>query len=146
MLNRYTIAETSMSPLLKENDYVVTIRRRPAFGDVVVFEHPNRPRFHLVKRVIGTAAQTVEIRGGLVLVDGQEINDPWTADETGPEGSWHVPDGHVFVLGDARHRSTDDSRSFGPVSIGIKAQVVAVRYWPLKRIAVFRTRSQVHRR
>ncbi len=131
---RFAVSEGSMSPLFREGDYLVTVQRRPTYADVIVFEHPTRPAFHLIKRVIGLAGQTVEIKGGEVFVDDRKSSEPWTADDTAPDGSWGIPPNHVFVLGDARRRSTDDGRTLGPIEIDGKAHVVVFRYWPLGRI------------
>ncbi|MDF1595019.1 MAG: signal peptidase I [Acidimicrobiia bacterium] len=133
LFRRFAIAEASMSPHLQEGDYVVTWRRRPARGDVIVFEHPDRTGFHLIKRVIGMAGQTIDVEDGAVFVDGRELVERWTVDDTTPNGSWRVPAGHVFVLGDARHRSRDDGRTLGPILIGDQANVAFFRYWPLRR-------------
>lgn len=133
LLRRFTVSEKSMSPLFQEGDYVVTVEKPPKRGDVIVFEHPARPGFHLIKRVIGCGGQTVEVRNGAVSVDGMESAEPWTADDTAPDGSWQVRDEQVFVLGDARHRSSDDSRTIGPVDVGERTHVVVFRYWPARR-------------
>ena len=139
MLHRFAIAEESMTPLLREGDYVVTRRRPPLLGDIVVFEHPQRPGFHLVKRVIGIRRDTIEIKEGAVFLDGRQLSEPWTIDYTAPDGEWRVPDHHVFVLGDARNQSTDDGRTIGPLLVGESADVVVFRYWPLARIGRVRT-------
>lgn len=144
-LRRFVIAESSMSPYLQEHDYVITIRRAPAFADVVVFEHPHRPGFYLTKRVIGTEGQEVEIRDGRVFIDGREADEPWTADETSPDGWWRITAGQVFVLGDARHRSSDDSRTLGPIQVGPAAHVVTARYWPLGRAGRIKNRNRALR-
>ena len=135
---RFAVSEGSMSPLFREGDYLVTVRKRPIYADVIVFEHPTRPAFHLIKRVIGLAGQTVEIKRREVFVDGQKSSEPWTADGATPDGAWKIPANHLFVLGDARRRSTDDGRTLGPIEIDGKANVVVFRYWPLGRIGRIR--------
>jgi signal peptidase I len=140
IFRRFAVSEGSMSPLFREGDYLVTVQKRPIYADVIVFEHPNRPAFHLIKRVIGLAGQTVEIKRGEVFVDGQRSSEPWTADDATPEGAWEIPANHVFVLGDARRRSTDDGRTLGPIEIDGTANVVVFRYWPLGRIGRIRRR------
>ncbi len=64
-LARFEIAEESMSPALQPGDCVLAVRRprRLRTGDVVVFEHPERPAFTLVKRVTQLAAGTVATGG-----------------------------------------------------------------------------------
>lgn len=127
-----------MSPLLREGDFVVTRRRRPSVNDVVVFEHPGKSGFFLIKRVVALAGQRVEIAGGSVSVDGRNEDPRFQVEDTRPDGTWLVPNNHVFVLGDARHRSADDSRALGPVHIGTTANVAVFRYWPAGRFGSIR--------
>lgn len=133
-LRRFAISDQSMSPSLREGDYLVTVRQDPTHGDAIVFEHPSRPGFYLIKRVVATGGETIEVRAGEVLIDQQPAEEPWTADSTEPDGLWKIPPGHVFVLGDARHRSTDDSRTLGPIRVAGQADVARFRYWPARRI------------
>src|SRR5580765_6956151 len=46
-------------------------------GDIVVFWYPNDPDKSYVKRVIGLPDETVEIRNGRVIVDGQELTEDY---------------------------------------------------------------------
>ncbi len=64
-LRRYEIAEESMAPKLLPGDYVVAVRRprRVRPGAVVVFEHPGRPGFTLVKRVVAIDDGLATTRG-----------------------------------------------------------------------------------
>jgi signal peptidase I len=122
-----------MSPVLQPGDYLLTLPLRPRRGDVVVFEHPHRPGFMLVKRVVGLPGEIVEISEGGVAVDGRRLAEPWTADDTHPDGRWILGPGNVFVLSDARSRSTADGRTLGPIAGGNRSDVVVLRYWPLRR-------------
>lgn len=52
-MRRYEVAQRSMLPNLRPGDEVVVTDSRPAqVGDIVVFEHPDRPGFWMVKRVV----------------------------------------------------------------------------------------------
>lgn len=51
-MRRFEIAQDSMRPNLAPGDEVVAVdTREPSVGDVVVFLHPDRPGFWMVKRV-----------------------------------------------------------------------------------------------
>lgn len=97
----------------------------------------------LVKRVIATAGQTVDLQDGKVVVDGQALDEDYTTGMSWPLSvqapgaqvsyPYTVPDGCVWVMGDNRENSAD-SRYFGPVDRSDLIAVALVRYWPLNRI------------
>ncbi len=130
-----------MSPSLRQGDYVLTDRsHRPVQrGDIVVYEHPDRPSFHLVKRIVGLPGERLTIESGRVLVDGIPLSEPWTIDETSPDGNWDLGPGEVFVLGDARSLSSADSREIGPVPLEHLSMRIVMRYWPLDRFGPVRS-------
>lgn len=114
-------------------------------GDVVVFKNPDSSSQHdvLVKRVIATAGQTVDLRGGSVYVDGRLLDENYTQGGSYPLASqapgvevsfpYKVPDGCVWVMGDNRENSSD-SRYFGAVPEEDLVSVILFRYWPLDRL------------
>lgn len=137
-LRRYEVAEHSMAPTLLPGDYVVAIRSRraPMRGDVIVFPHPSRHGFELVKRVVALPGEHVAIRSGRTYIDDAALPEPWAAAPTRPDGEWLLGAGELFVLGDARALSAEDSRDIGPVSLAGAAWVVTCRYWPRQRIGL----------
>ena len=114
-------------------------------GDIVVFHNPDATSEHdvLVKRVIATAGQTVDLQDGKVVVDGEVLDESYTQGQSWPLSvqatgveinyPYTVPEGCVWVMGDNRENSAD-SRYFGPVSNDDLIAVALVRYWPLNRI------------
>lgn len=57
-LRRYEVAQTSMLPNLRPGEEVVATDSRPAaIGEAVVFEHPSRPGFWMIKRVADPPGQ-----------------------------------------------------------------------------------------
>ncbi|MBI1967586.1 MAG: signal peptidase I [Gemmatimonadetes bacterium] len=79
-----------------------TNARLPAFGepqrgDVIVFEYPRDPSLSYVKRVVGVAGDTVEMRDGDLVVNGEpqaepyvQRVDPWH-DVSEPAFNWQRP-------------------------------------------------------
>jgi signal peptidase I len=129
------IEEASMSPALEPGDWVVAKRRAGelARGDVVVFRDPAETGMNLVKRVIGLGGETIGIESGRVTIDGALLADRWANGLTTPDGSWAVPEGHVWFLGDNRGASTSDGRTLGPTPVDDTGWVVVARYWPTSR-------------
>jgi signal peptidase I len=66
----------------------------PRRGDVMVFAYPKNPELNYVKRVIGVAGDTVEMRGGEVRVNGDALREPYvlrvdpTHDIYDPDFNW----------------------------------------------------------
>ncbi len=106
----------------------------PQTGDVVVFPFPQDPTRDFIKRVIGTPGQTIEIRDGLLYLDGVPLAEDYIAeplrDDLAPTV---VPEGTVFVLGDNRNRSYD-SQEWGMLDQSTIIGRADVRYWPFGRI------------
>ena len=86
-------------------------------GDIVVLRKDTFLEEPIVKRVIATEGQTVDIDfvSGAVYVDGElleedYINEP-TYVEEGTEFPLTVPEGSIFVMGDNRNHSSDSRSS-----------------------------------
>ena len=131
---RVRVENISMLPTLKPGEFVIvskiayrtgSIQR----GDVIVFRYPMNPREDYIKRVIGLPGDQVEIRGGVVYVNSQPLVEPYISGPPGYEGTWEVPDGQLFVLGDNRNQSSD-SHSWGFVPIENVVGKALVVYWP----------------
>lgn len=144
------IRQESMENTLLPNQYVLVDKLTPRFdsyqrGDIVVFIQPGSSpsSTRLIKRVIGLPGDTIDLRDGHVVINGQELSEPYvypgqvTEPLTG-RAHWVVPAGMLFVLGDQREVSSD-SRVFGPVPIANVIGRAWLRYWPLSAFEVIAT-------
>ncbi len=89
-----------------------------------------------IKRVIGLPGDHVEIKDGMVYLNGEPLDEPYiqkgikTEAMQGAFTNIIVPEGTVFVMGDNRNNSTD-SRHFGCIPIEKIESKVLVRFWPI---------------
>lgn len=112
----------SMVPTLQNGDRLLVLSslldHDYEYGDIVVLREESFLEEPIVKRVIATEGQTVDIdfEAGIVYVDGEALDEPYinepTYMEEGTEFPLTVPEGCIFVMGDNRNHSSDsrDSR------------------------------------
>jgi signal peptidase I len=129
---------TSMAPLLSDQERIFINKFVYRFedihrGDVVVFWYPLDRSKSFIKRVIGLPGETVEIRHGLLYVNGQLIPEPYVPPQytdVSDFGLIKVPKDSYFVMGDHRI-SSNDSRVFGPVASQFIYGRAVFAYWPV---------------
>ena len=96
----------------------------------------NLKRRYYVKRIIGMPGDTVDIKNGQVLVNGEVLDEPYYEGITGMTDALvdypvTVEDGHVFVMGDNRPNSKDSrSSDLGLVPIEAISGKSQFRIWP----------------
>ena len=129
---------TSMAPLLSDQERIFInkfvyrfepIQRR----DVVVFWYPLDHSKSFIKRVIGLPGESVEIRQGIVYVNGRAIDEPYVPaqyEDMSDFGPVRVPKDSYFVMGDHRI-SSNDSRVFGAVDSKFIYGRAVFAYWPV---------------
>ncbi len=111
----------SMVPTLQDGDRLLVVNsllhHDYQYGDIVVLRKSSFMTEPIVKRVIATAGQTVDIdfTTGSVYVDDILLEEDYIAELTfqqeGTEFPLTVPEGSVFVMGDNRNHSNDSRDS-----------------------------------
>ncbi|OWV82955.1 S26 family signal peptidase [Rhizobium sp. N122] len=161
----FTIPASSMLPNLQSGDYMFAQKyvygysrysfpyglgprhrifgHGPERGDVVIFRQPMDPRIDFVKRVVGLPGDRIQMKSGILYLNGTAVEREPAGDltyqsetvhvfkETLPSGrsymiveqvdnsrgdntrEFTVPDGHYFVLGDNRDNSLDSRFDMG---------------------------------
>ena len=126
---------TSMLQTLQNKDKVVmsNLFYTPEYGDIVVIKTDFFGDTPIVKRVIATEGQTIDIdfKTGTVTVDGAVLEEDYintpTTDRENFEGPVTVPEGYVFVMGDNRDYSTDSRSSY--VDLVDTRRILGKVYW-----------------
>lgn len=157
MMKPYRVASSAMEPALHcgssgpgceggTSDRIFALRNAPSWtpsrGDIVVFRTPELAYVKcgaggtFVKRLIGLPGETVSERRGVVSIDGKRLEEPYVERARRSKGgTWRVPRGEYFFLGDNRTQSCD-SREWGSVPRRNLVGPVVARYWPFDRIGL----------
>ena len=113
------VQEHSMENTLKPNDYLFISKQSyhlfgdPQRGDIIVFHSvlttADGAEKLLVKRIIALPGDTISITGGVVYVNGEPQDEPYTKDGyTNTEmDEITIPEGKLFCMGDNRQNSRD---------------------------------------
>ena len=133
----------SMNPTLEDRDWMVVsnLFYEPKYGDIVILTKDSFMEQPIVKRVIATEGQVVDIdfTTGVVTVDGTVLDEPYIAEPTkrnlGLEFPAVVPDDCIFVMGDNRNHSSDSrDPSLGMIHKQYIIGRLLFRVFPLNKI------------
>jgi signal peptidase I len=158
VVNPYRIPSSSMEPTLHcaqpgpgceagTSDRVLACRfcfriSDPSRGEIVVFNTPPQAESAcgaggtFVKRLIGLPGDRVAYDGTQLRVNGKAVAESYVKPgrQGGRTGSWTVPQGSYFMMGDNRNESCD-SRVWGSVPRKNLIGPVFATYWPPTRIS-----------
>lgn len=136
----YMVSGESMEPTLHSNERLVVNKfiyhfRMPRPGEIVVLKDPGQPSRELVKRVVAVDGERVEVRKGVVYINGEPLQEPYKNTQFTNYPDFKpitVPSGYVFVMGDNRGNSWD-SRDLGPVERRFVDGKAVFMVWPFNR-------------
>lgn len=147
VVQAFFIPSGSMEPTLRTGDRILVGKFTYKIwevhrGDIIVFRYPLNPNKDFVKRVVGLPGERIEIKDGLVLINGRPLHEVYPTALPGGDractsnyGPEAVPTESVFVLGDNRCNS-EDSRFFGFVPVGNMVGRALAVYWPPDRLGL----------
>ena len=143
VLQAFYIPSESMVPTLEVGDRVLVEKLSYRFsgpdrGDVIVFRNPealesgsltdsvrsffegfglgtSRKDLDLIKRVVGLPGETVEVRAGVVHIDGTALPESYQLPDARTVAPVVVPAGQYWMLGDNRANSRDSRFGLGTV-------------------------------
>ncbi len=165
VMQAFFIPSESMLETLHVDDRVLVSKLsyawgEPDRGDVIVFDDPRgdvgdpesivsrlwrnlaesigirTPQSEFIKRVIAIGGDTIEARDGIVLVNGEKIDEFYLPSyaSTTDFAPRVVAEGELFVMGDNRQDSVD-SRSFGTIAVEDVVGRAFIVMWPPTRWA-----------
>lgn len=134
---------SSMVPTLQDGNQLLVsdIYGELERGDIVVLTKAQFMDVPIVKRVIATEGDEVNVdfEAGTVSVNGEVLDEPYTAEPIHEEGDMlfpqTVPEGCIFVLGDNRNGSSDSRwAALGMVDTRHVIGKVLMRMFPFDEI------------
>jgi len=111
----------------------------PERYEVVIVHYPERTE-NFVKRVIGMPGDTLEVKGGVLYINGEAVEEEYlSADRTAHFhsassnfGPIEIPEDKYFVMGDHRDYS-NDSRQVGLIDRDMFVGQATYVFWPFSR-------------
>lgn len=108
----------SMLDTIEPGEKVMTLKiAKPNKGDIVLVRESSK-NIYLIKRVVATGGETVEITEGSLYVNGEEVKEGFVKEKMNNTDfkKTKLKEDEFFVLGDNRNYSSD-SRTYGPYTI-----------------------------
>lgn len=143
----FTVSGASMYPTLHNRDRMVLSKIGDIHRfDVVILKAPDE-NVEYIKRVIGMPGDTIEMKSGVLYINGKKVDQPFINHEALAKqtvfiddftlesltGESKVPEGKYFVLGDNRGVSKD-SRMIGFIDRSAIEGKAVFTIWPFGRI------------
>jgi len=135
------VDKNSMINTLHHNEYMIVTKYQYLFDDperfdIVICHYPGRGNTNFVKRVVGIPGDTVAMRGGVLYVNGEPVEEEYIDYPANYEmAEVTVEEGHYFVLGDNR-ASSNDSHIIGLLTRSQIVGKVRLVAWPFSEFRV----------
>lgn len=148
----FEVPSGSMLQTIKIGDRLIGekityLHEDPKHGDIATFTDPENPNIILIKRVIGTPGDVIDLKDGAVYINGTKQDEPYTSHlptyPLAPASFLKEPISYPYTLGDNEYwmmgdnrTNSADSRYFGPIkrdTISSKAWFI---FWPFSEMKV----------
>lgn len=138
MLQQFVVQQISMMPNLIEGqrlfvNKIAYLFHGPERGDIIVFRTSQNPNeIPLIKRVIGLPGEIIEIKSGVVYVNGSPLRESYIKEQ--PQytlNTLSIEAKNYFVLGDNRNYSRDSHGGWTVSEDNIIGKAW-ISVWPLK--------------
>ena len=132
LFEAFRVSSNSMAPTIMLEDRVLASKisykhHNPKYGDVVLYKNPENRRGNRIKRVVAIGGDTVEIKDGQLLINGNVLEREQIGTKTIRMGANEV-EGTVFWehSGNARYKifvseqkieNQTQEKDFGPVTV-----------------------------
>lgn len=137
----------SMYPTLEDHDRLILKKYEALLktedyerGDIVVFASPLEDDDRsFIKRVIGVPGDEISIQRGKIYVNDEMIDEPYIEENSFTKplyfGEYYIVlENELFVVGDNRlPGKSNDSRSFGSISLDDVKGKIVFRFFPLRK-------------
>ena len=142
----FTVSGASMYPILHNGDRMILSKIGDINRfDVVVLKAPDE-NVEYIKRVIGMPGDTLELKQGVLYINGKKIEQPFINTEALQKqtvfiddftlqsltGETKIPEGKYFVMGDNRGVSRD-SRMIGLIDRKAIEGKAVFTIWPMNQ-------------
>lgn len=145
---RTRVEGSSMETTLHNGDNLLVDKlsyrfHAPQRYDIVVFPYRWEKHVYYIKRIIGLPGETVQVKDGIVYIDGEPLAETYGNEPMQDGGIAAQPltlgEDEYFLLGDNRNHSKDSRNELvGPVHRKELAGKAFVRIWPLDSIGLIR--------
>ena len=138
----------SMNATLEDGDNLIVDKisyrfKDPERFDIIVFPYQYQEKTYYIKRIIGMPGETVQIKDGMIYIDGEILEESYGKEVMKYTGIASDPitlgEDEYFVLGDNRNNSSDSrDPSVGNIK---KDQIIGkafIRIWPLNKFGILK--------